>query len=137
VADDATRDAPPTLDDMGLAIGGRVGVRRSGASRLAMYARRVIGFSNTGRNGERSLFVAQPVLAGFTPLELTRGEQVDLVALTGRGVFRFVCTVDAACREPFNYAVLSVPGAIQRLRARVRPHADAACGAILIEGPEK
>ncbi|WP_244816247.1 flagellar brake protein [Caballeronia sp. Lep1P3] len=116
--DDASPDGPPSLDDIGLVIGGRVGLRGSGGLGPVMYASRVIGFSNPRRNGERSLFVTQPLMTGFAPLELTRGELLDLVALTNRGVFRFACTVDAVCREPFNYAVLSAPGAIRRLRAR-------------------
>jgi c-di-GMP-binding flagellar brake protein YcgR len=115
---DAGREAPLTLDDMGLSIGGRVGLRGGGWSASAMYASRVIGFSAVRRNGERSLFVTQPVMTGVAPLELTRGETVELVALTGRGVFRFACTVDATSREPFSYVVLSAPGAIRRLRTR-------------------
>jgi c-di-GMP-binding flagellar brake protein YcgR len=111
-------DGPLTLEDIGLTIGARVGLRGTGGTGSAMYASRVIGFSTPRRNGERSLFVTQPVMTGFDPLDLTLGEQVDLVALTGRGVFRFACTVDATCREPFNYAVLSAPGAIRRLRTR-------------------
>lgn len=116
--EDTARDGPPTLEDIGLTIGVRVGLRGTGGVGSVMYASRVIGFSTPRRNGERSLFVTQPLMTGFDPLELTLGEQVDLVALTGRGVFRFACTVDATCREPFNYAVLSAPGAIRRLRTR-------------------
>lgn len=109
---------PLMLEDIGLTIGARVGLRGTGGTGSAMYASRVIGFSNARRNGERSLFVTQPLMAGFDPLDLTLGEQVDLVALTGRGVFRFACTVDAICREPFNYAVLSAPDTIRKLRTR-------------------
>ncbi|WP_321793957.1 flagellar brake protein [Caballeronia sp. J97] len=116
--DDAVKDGPLTIEDIGLTIGARVGLRGTGGTGSAMYASRVIGFSTPRRKGERSLFVTQPLMAGFDPLDLTLGEQVDLVALTGRGVFRFACTVDATCREPFNYAVLSAPGAIRRLRTR-------------------
>lgn len=115
---DVSGDQPLSLDDIGLTIGARVGLRGTGGTGSAMYASRVIGFSTPRRNGERSLFVTQPLMTGFDPLELNVGEQVDLVALTGRGVFRFACTVDAICREPFNYAVLSAPGAIRRLRTR-------------------
>ncbi|SAK49421.1 type IV pilus assembly PilZ [Caballeronia catudaia] len=119
VSDDADLgDGPLTLEDIGLTIGARVGLRGTGGTGSVMYASRVIGFSAPRRNGDRSLFVTQPVMTGFDPLDLTLGEQVDLVALTGRGVFRFACTVDATCREPFNYAVLSAPGAIRRLRTR-------------------
>jgi c-di-GMP-binding flagellar brake protein YcgR len=116
--DDASKDEPIGLEGIGLMIGGRVGLRGTGTTGSAMYASRVIGFSNPRRNGERSLFVTQPAMAGFGPLNLSRGEQVELVALTGKGVFRFICTVDATSREPFNYVVLSAPGAIRRLRAR-------------------
>ncbi|WP_277184473.1 flagellar brake protein [Caballeronia sp. BR00000012568055] len=116
--DDGSKDEPIGLDGIGLMIGGRVGLRGTGTTGSAMYASRVIGFSNPRRNGERSLFITQPTMAGFGPLNLSRGEQVELVALTGKGVFRFTCTVDATSREPFNYVVLSAPGTIRRLRAR-------------------
>jgi c-di-GMP-binding flagellar brake protein YcgR len=109
---------PPKLEQIGLAIGGRVGLRGTGTTGSAMYASRVIGFSNPRRNNERSLFITQPLMTGFGALDLTRGEQVEIIALTGRGVFRFACTVDAINREPFNYVVLSAPGAIRRLRTR-------------------
>lgn len=33
-------------------------------------------------------------------------------------MFRFVCTVEAVCRSPFDYVVLSRPGPIRRLRER-------------------
>ncbi|SAL18773.1 flagellar brake protein [Caballeronia humi] len=110
--------APLTLDDIGLAIGARVGLRGAVGPGSAMYASRVIGVSSGRRTGERALFVTQPVMAGFDALELVRGEQVEMVALSGRGVFRFACTVDAVAREPFNYVVLSEPGGIRRLRTR-------------------
>jgi c-di-GMP-binding flagellar brake protein YcgR len=116
--DEAARDEPVTLEDIGLTIGGRVGLRGTGTTGSSMYASRVIGFSTPRRNGERSLFISQPLMTGFGALDLTRGEQVEMVALTGKGVFRFACTVDAISREPFNYAVLSAPGAIRRLRTR-------------------
>lgn len=116
---DASRETGPLkLDDIGLAIGARVGLRATVGAGSAMYASRVIGFSSGRRNGERALFVTQPVMSGMAPLDLIHGEQVEMVALSGRGVFRFACTVDALCREPFNYVVLSEPGGIKRLRAR-------------------
>jgi c-di-GMP-binding flagellar brake protein YcgR len=111
-------DTPPKLEHIGLAIGGRVGLRGTGTTGSSMYASRVIGFSNPRRNDERSLFITQPLMTGFGALDLARGEQVEIVALTSRGVFRFTCTVDAINREPFNYVVLSAPGVIRRLRTR-------------------
>jgi c-di-GMP-binding flagellar brake protein YcgR len=107
--------APLTLDDISLKIGERIGVR--GAS-SAMYASRVIGFSSVRANGAHALFITQPLMSGHEPLHLARGEQVDLVVIASVGVFRFACTVDAVCREPFQYVVLSEPGIIRRLRAR-------------------
>ncbi|WP_232316403.1 flagellar brake protein [Candidatus Burkholderia verschuerenii] len=115
---DGTRDDLLTLEHMGLNIGARVGMRGTGTSGSSMYASRVIGFSHARRNGERSLFLTQPQMQGHGPIDLSRGEQVELVALTGKGVFRFMCTVDATSREPFSYVVLSAPGAIRRLRTR-------------------
>jgi c-di-GMP-binding flagellar brake protein YcgR len=106
----------PSLEHIGLSIGTRVGIR--GTTGSTMFASRVIGFSHPRRNNERSLFLTQPQMQGFGPLDLSRGEQVELVVLTAKGVFRFTCTVDATSREPFSYVVLSAPGAIRRLRAR-------------------
>lgn len=119
--EEPTADTPPGLDDIGLSIGARIGLRGTGGIGPAVYASRVIGFSAERRNGQRSLFVTQPVLRGSEPLDLSLGEQVDIVALTGKGVFRFASTVDVICREPFAYAVLSAPGFIRRLRARRFP----------------
>ena len=113
--------APPandvlTLDTIGLKIGARLGLR--GSAGTAMYSSRVIGFSAAGPQRTGAVFVTQPVMSGHPPLVLTQGERVELVALTTRAVLQFACTVDAVCREPFPYLVLSEPGAIRRLRAR-------------------
>jgi c-di-GMP-binding flagellar brake protein YcgR len=105
-----------TLDNIGLRIGARLGLRAAPGS--AMYSSRVIGFSIPGARRGSALFITQPVLSGHQPLDLTRGEQVELVALTTRSVFQFACTVDAVSHEPFQYLVLSEPGTIRRLRTR-------------------
>lgn len=105
-----------TLDNIGLKIGARLGLRAAPGS--AMYSSRVIGFSTPGARRARAVFITQPVISGHQPLDLARGEQVELVALTTRSVFQFACTVDAVCHEPFCYLVLSEPGNIRRLRAR-------------------
>ncbi|KQR74017.1 pilus assembly protein PilZ [Burkholderia sp. Leaf177] len=105
-----------TLETIGLKIGARLGLRGSAAS--AMYSSRVIGFSTPGPQRTRAVFITQPVMAGHEPLALSHGERVELVALGTRAVFQFACTVDAVCREPFSYLILSEPGAIRRLRAR-------------------
>jgi c-di-GMP-binding flagellar brake protein YcgR len=105
-----------TLDTIGLKIGARLGLRAAPGS--AMYSSRVIGFSTPGARRARAVFITQPLISGHQPLDLARGEQVELVALTTRSVFQFACTVDAVCHEPFHYLVLSEPGMIRRLRAR-------------------
>jgi hypothetical protein len=104
------------LGTIGLEIDSRLGVRRQAGS--SMYSSRVIGFSRPGPNRVSAVFITQPVMSGYAPLELVRGDQVELVALTSRAVFRFACTVDFICHEPFHYLVLSEPGTIQRLRVR-------------------
>jgi len=105
-----------TLDTIGLKIGARLGLRAAPGS--AMYSSRVIGFSTPGARRARAVFITQPVISGHQPLDLARGEKVELVALTTRSVFQFACTVEAVCHEPFHYLVLSEPGVIRRLRAR-------------------
>lgn len=105
-----------TLDTIGLKIGARLGLRGTAGS--AMYSSRVIGFSTPGLHRTRAVFITQPVMSGHEPLALTHGERVELVAVATRAVFQFACTVEAVCREPFTYLVLSEPGAIRRLRAR-------------------
>ena len=105
-----------TLDNIGLKIGARLGLRAAPGS--AMFSSRVIGFSTPGARRARAVFITQPVISGHQPLDLGRGEKVELVALTSRSVFQFACTVDAVCHEPFHYLVLSAPGNIRRLRAR-------------------
>ncbi|WP_158938719.1 flagellar brake protein [Burkholderia sp. S171] len=107
---------PLTLDNIGLKIGARLGLRAAAGS--AMYSSRVIGFSTPGARRARAVFITQPVISGHQPLNLARGERVELVALAARSVFQFACTVDAVCHEPFHYLVLSEPGNIRRLRAR-------------------
>jgi c-di-GMP-binding flagellar brake protein YcgR len=104
------------LESLGLKIGARLGLR--GAPGATMYSSRVIGFSTPGPHRAAAVFITQPVITGHRPLGLTRGEKVELVALTTRSVFQFACTVDAVCREPFPFLVLSEPGPIRRLRAR-------------------
>ncbi|WP_242540386.1 flagellar brake protein [Trinickia mobilis] len=109
--DEPGASQPATLKDMHLAIGGLLGIRsRAGGS--AMQPSRLIGFSPN-----QALFVTPP-LAGGRPAPLMVGENVDVVAIASQAVFRFACTVEALCSHPFDYAVLSAPGAIRRLRER-------------------
>lgn len=103
---------PATVEDLGLSIGMRLGMRLQIGMGPAMHSSRVIGFAPN-----HALFVMPPLMDG-RPLALTRGEQLEMIAISSRAVFLFVCTVDAVCTSPFQYLVLSEPGAIRRLRVR-------------------
>jgi c-di-GMP-binding flagellar brake protein YcgR len=111
-AADQDQDTPLTLPDTHLAIGALIGMRPQTVSNGPMYPSRIIGFAPN-----QSLFVMPP-LSGGRHLQLTIGENVELVAIASQAVFRFVCTVDSVCQLPFDYVVLSRPGVIRRLRER-------------------
>ncbi|MFM0165304.1 flagellar brake protein [Paraburkholderia sediminicola] len=111
-----------TLRDMHLTIGALIGVRSQLGSGAPMHPCRIIGFAPN-----HALFVTPPLQEGrILPLGL--GENVEIVAIASHAVFRFVCTVEAVCRAPFDYVVLSKPGVIRRLRERksIRVHAHLA-----------
>jgi c-di-GMP-binding flagellar brake protein YcgR len=117
---DAAAVAKLTLKDMHLTIGALLGVRTQLGSGAPMHPCRIIGFAPN-----QALFITPPLTEGrIVPLGL--GENVEIVAIASQAVFRFVCTVDALCRSPFDYVVLSKPGVIRRLRERksirVRAH---------------
>ncbi|NML30006.1 flagellar brake protein [Paraburkholderia antibiotica] len=111
-----------TIKDMHLEIGALIGVRSQLGSGTPMHPCRIIGFAPN-----HALFVTSPLQQG-RPLPLAPGENVELVAIASQAVFRFVCTVEAICRLPFDYMVLSRPGMIRRLRERksIRVHAHLA-----------
>lgn len=121
---DTTTQAPPeteqhadqanplTIKDMHLEIGALIGVRSQLGSGAPMQPCRIIGFAPN-----HALFVTPPLQQGrILPLGL--GENIEIVAIASHAVFRFVCTVDAVCRSPFDYLVLSKPGVTRRLRER-------------------
>ncbi|SMG58847.1 flagellar brake protein [Paraburkholderia susongensis] len=111
-----------TVKDMHLEIGALIGMRPRLGSGAPMHPCRIIGFAPN-----HALFVTPPLQQGRL-LPLTPGENVELVAIASHAVFRFVCTVEAVCRLPFDYVVLSRPGVIRRLRERksIRVHAHLA-----------
>jgi c-di-GMP-binding flagellar brake protein YcgR len=109
-----------SLKDMHLAIGALIGMRTQLGSGGPMHPCRIIGFAPN-----QALFVTPPIQDGRI-LALAHGENIEIVAIASQAVFRFVCTVEAICRAPFDYVVLSKPGVIRRLRERksirVRAH---------------
>src|ERR1700761_2758792 len=116
----ADLNAELTLADMHLDIGALIGVRSQLGSGAPMHPCRIIGFAPN-----LSLFVTPPMHEGRM-LPLGVGENIEIVAIASHAVFRFVCTIEAICRTPFDYVVLSKPGVIRRLRERksirVRAH---------------
>lgn len=111
---------PLTLKDMHLEIGALIGMRPQLGSAAPMLPCRIIGFAPN-----QAVFVTPPLHEGrMLPLRL--GENIEIVAIASQAVYRFVCTVEAVCRTPFDYVVLSKPGIIRRLRERksirVRTH---------------
>lgn len=111
-----------TLKDMHLTIGALIGIRSQLSSGAPMHPCRIIGFAPN-----HALFVTPPLQDGRI-LPLGIGENIEIVAIASHAVFRFVCTVEAMCRAPFDYMVLSKPGVIRRLRERksIRVHAHLA-----------
>jgi c-di-GMP-binding flagellar brake protein YcgR len=118
----AASNAPLTLKDLHLAVGALIGVRSQPGGVAQMHPCRIIGFAPN-----HALFITPPLQDGrILPLRL--GENIEIVAIASHAVFRFVCTVEAICRAPFDYVVLSRPGVIRRLRERksIRVHAHLA-----------
>ncbi|MFM0737500.1 flagellar brake protein [Paraburkholderia xenovorans] len=108
------------LKDMHLTIGALIGIRAQLGSGAPMHPCRIIGFAPN-----QALFITPPLHEGRM-VQLGLGENIEIVAIASQAVFRFVCTVEAICRSPFDYVVLSKPGVIRRLRERksirVRSH---------------
>jgi hypothetical protein len=73
---------------------------------------RAIGVAPNG-----AIFIAAPMSQG-QPMPLIVGERVDMLYVAHRTLFHFACTVEAQCKVPFAYAILSAPGAVRRLRTR-------------------
>ncbi|MFM0084437.1 flagellar brake protein [Paraburkholderia sediminicola] len=109
-----------TVRDMQLATGALIGLRLQVGTGGPMHPCRIIGFAPN-----QALFATPPRVDGCI-LPLVTGENVEIVAIASQAVFRFICTVEAVCQLPFDYIVLSKPGAIRRLRQRksirVRAH---------------
>jgi hypothetical protein len=107
-----TGQLPLTLDDLSLAIGERLGMRSRVGMGSAMHPGRVIGVAPN-----HALFVTWPLVGGKL-MPLAAGEQLEVVVLSNQSVIWLLCTVEATCRLPFDYLVLSAPGQIRQLRAR-------------------
>jgi Flagellar protein YcgR/PilZ domain len=101
-----------TLDNMKLKIGAQLRIRPPAQTGFGVVVSHLIGFAPN-----QSLFVTQPRDSSHD-VRLIFGERLEILHVGQRAVFDFVCTVDAACKIPFDYLVLSAPAHIRRLRAR-------------------
>ena len=105
--------APPGVREMSLAPGALMGLRTQTAGNGApMHPCRLIGFAPN-----EMLFVTLPYVDGRM-MPLNPGENVDVVAIASQTVYRFVCSAVAIHQTPFDYLVLSKPGAVRRRRER-------------------
>jgi len=113
----AAPPSPPaalTLDDMHIKTGALLRIRMPAQTGYGVLNSLVIGFAPN-----RALFVTPPHAAQqVEPVSLLFGERIGVLFMNRRTVFDFVCTVDAVCKLPFDFLVLSPPSNIRRLRAR-------------------
>lgn len=109
--DDALR-VRRAINEMGLSIGNRLGIRLPLGNGGLAYASRLIGVAPHG-----PLMVMPPVL-DHARLKLTVGETVEVVAVCPRSIYLFACTVEWLATMPFHHVVLSPPARIRKLRER-------------------
>jgi c-di-GMP-binding flagellar brake protein YcgR len=109
----AEEDPPLTVRDLHLTIGALMGLRpQQGASGAPMHPCKLIGVAPN-----EAIFVTLPYV-DRRPIEITPGENVEIVAIASHAVYRFVCTIHAMYQQPLSYLVLSKPANIRMLRER-------------------
>jgi c-di-GMP-binding flagellar brake protein YcgR len=108
----STPEPPLKLDNINLKIGARLRVRPPAQTGYGVVTSQVIGCAPN-----QALFVTPPFGAGGA-VQLIFGERLDVLYVEQRSVYDFVCTVEALCKTPFEFLVLSPPANIRRLRAR-------------------
>ncbi len=108
-----------TFDDMKLKAESRLQLEppaQLGRERILV---KVIGYLRGA-----SLLVTAPALANGVRLQLIEGEKVIMRSFSGQNAFAFACTVERACKLPYEYLHLSFPDLIQgvviRKAARVK-----------------
>jgi c-di-GMP-binding flagellar brake protein YcgR len=98
-----------SIEEMRLVNGHQLGVRYTYDVSNTTYSSRLIGFAPN-----RCLLITQPLLKGESLAPELR-ENIEILAISGECMYRFVCSVEAICTTPFNYIVLSEPGVIRQL----------------------
>lgn len=114
-----------TFDDMKLKAESRLQLeppKQLGSERILV---KVIGYLRG-----ISLLVTAPATANGVRLQLMEGEKVVMRSFSGQNAFAFACTVERACKLPYEYLHLSFPDVIQgiviRKAARVKTNIIAA-----------
>ncbi|HTJ95312.1 MAG TPA: flagellar brake protein [Pararobbsia sp.] len=81
-----------------------------------------------GQTLNQKTFVSPPIIDG-KPLRLLPGEEIQIMAFSGKSIFEFRCTVETVCMTPFEYLILSRPFDVRRVKLRrsVRVSARIAC----------
>ncbi|HEU0283371.1 MAG TPA: flagellar brake protein [Gallionella sp.] len=102
-----------TFDDMKLRAESRLQLEppaQLGRDRIPV---KVIGYLR-----DVSLLVTVPVAANGARLQLMEGESVVMRFFSGQNAFAFACTVERACKLPYEYLHLSFPDAIEGIEIR-------------------
>ncbi|MDP4029940.1 MAG: flagellar brake protein [Gallionella sp.] len=68
-----------------------------------------------------SLLVTAPTTANGARLQLMEGERVVMRSFSGQNAFAFACSVERACKLPYEYLHLSFPDVIQGVVIRKAP----------------
>lgn len=81
-----------------------------------------------GQTANQTTFVSPPLVDGKA-LRLLAGEEIQIMAFSGKSIFEFRCTVETVCMTPFEYLILSKPFDVRRVKLRrsVRVSARIAC----------
>ena len=81
-----------------------------------------------GQTSNQTTFVSPPLVDGKA-LRLLSGEELQIMAFSGKSIFEFRCTVETVCMTPFEYLILSKPFDVRRvqLRRSVRVSTRIAC----------
>lgn len=100
------------LLDMGLKIGSRLGVRSRLNGVEAACGSRVIGMAPN-----EAIFITPPA-SSTGRLAIEARDTVQVVAVSARAVYLFICDVEHVSHSPTPYVILSKPRSIRRVRER-------------------
>lgn len=104
------------FDDMKLEVGSRLQLEPPKQLGRERFLVKVVGYMRGG-----SLIVTTPIAANGACLQLLEGEKVVMRSFSGQNAFAFACTVEFACKRPYEYLHLSFPDVIQGVMIRKAP----------------